>query len=218
MLTPAQLADFSMSIEANANRLIAAHQKSRPTTACLHRAKNPNERRGRPVKKIINRFAGQIGPATDYDRYPDFAMDVVQGISRLDWHNRKENSTECSKPLSVKLLMNILAFIDHVSTSSVAEYLGLGVRHAQRYVKAIELIMPHLLASRPERLIDAMDPDGSSKQCPLYLRRMHIREAYRVLAGDIPMDRAVYYSLGQHQADAQGVGDQWNAFPADQVN
>lgn len=203
MLTPTQLAALSMNFAANADRLIEAHRKKRRSPASPVRKENPDERRGRPAKKIINPFVGHIGPATDCDRYPDFAMDVVQGIARLDWHNRKENSTEASKPLSVRVLLNLLAFVDEISANSVSEYSGLGVRHAQRYVKAIDLMMPYLLASRPERLISAMDGDGDQNRCPIYLRRRHIRETYRKLAGDIPMNRSAYYSLGRHRTGDQ---------------
>ncbi len=114
--------------------------------------------------------------------------------------------------------MNLLAFVDEISANSVSEYSGLGLRHAQRYVKAIDLMMPHLLASRPERLIEAMDSDGNQNRCTIYLRRMHIRETYRKLAGGIPMNRSAYYSLGRHRTDNQKADDQWNAFSVDPVN
>lgn len=205
MFTPFQLAAISMEIAANADRLIAAHQNKRRSPARPARKENPNERRGRPTKKIINPFAGHIGPATEYERYPDFIMDVVQGIARLDWHNRKENSTDTSKPLSVRLLVDLLAFVDEISTSKVIGYSGLGLRHAQRYVKAIELMMPHLLASRPERLIEVMDSDGSQKQCPAYLRRMHIRETYWILTGGKPMNRSAHASLNRREPGGYDV-------------
>lgn len=218
MLTPTQLASLSLDIEANADRLIATHQKKRPPHANPIRKRSPTERRGRPAKKISNRFVGHVGPSTEYDRYPDFAMDVVEGVARLDWHNRKENSTDTSKPLSVRLLMNLLAFVDEISTSSVADYSGLSPRHAQRYVKAIGLMMPHLLASRPERLIEAMDSDDSQKLCPIYLRRIHIGKTYWALAGDKPMNRSAYYSLNQCGPDGHDAGHGWSHCPEEPVN
>lgn len=218
MLTATQLAAISMDIAANADRLIAAHQSNRRSPATPARKENLNERRGRPTKKIMNPFTSHIGPATKYGRYPDFAMDVVQGIARLDWHNRKENSTDTSKPLSVRLLMELLAFVDEISTNSIADYSGLGPRHAQRYVKAIGLMMPHLLASRPERLVEAMDSDDSQKLCPIYLRRIHIGKTYWALAGEKPMNRSAYYSLNQYGPDGHDADHGWSHCLEEPVN
>ncbi|MFT0180551.1 hypothetical protein ACMSIO_08855 [Pseudomonas benzopyrenica] len=116
----------------------------------------PKRGRGRPAKVITNLFQGLIGPTTDYGQYPLFAMDILEGISRLDWHDRPIGSGGSSKPLSVKRLVAILAELEVVSAATVMTQYRLGTRQAQRYVKAIELAMPYLLKSRPDELSHLM--------------------------------------------------------------
>ncbi|WP_249583641.1 hypothetical protein [Pseudomonas viridiflava] len=111
--------------------------------------------RGRPTKIITNSFQGFIGPTTDYGQYPLFAMDILEGIARLDWHDRPIGSGGSSKPLSVKRLA-ILAELEVVSAATVMTQYRMGLRQAQRYVKAIELAMPYLLKSRPDDLSHEM--------------------------------------------------------------
>ena len=123
------------------------------TTAALS---TPKRGRGRPTKIITNLFYGFIGPTTDYGQYPHFAMDILEGIARLDWHDRPIGSGGSSKPLSVKRLVAILAELEVVSAASVMAQYRLGLRQAQRYVKAIELAMPYLLKSRPDELTHEM--------------------------------------------------------------
>ncbi|MGE6793061.1 hypothetical protein ACQKFS_13690 [Pseudomonas guineae] len=116
----------------------------------------PKRGRGRPTKIITNLFNGFIGPTTDYGQYPAFAMDILEGIARLDWHDRPIGSGGSSKPLSVKRLVAILAECESVSAAIVTAKFRLGLRQAQRYVKAIELAMPYLLKSRPDDLSHEM--------------------------------------------------------------
>ena len=112
--------------------------------------------RGRPTKIINNLFHGFIGPHTYWGQYPKFAMDILAGIARLDWHDRAIGVGGSSKPLSVKRLVAILADLEVVSAATVTAQYRLGLRQAQRYVKAIELAMPYLLKSRPDDLIHEM--------------------------------------------------------------
>lgn len=112
--------------------------------------------RGRPTKIITNLFHAFIGPTTDYGQYPTFALDILEGIARLDWHDRSIGSGGSSKPLSVKRLMGILAELEVVSAATIMDQYRLGLRQAQRYVKAIELAMPYLLRNRPEDLSHEM--------------------------------------------------------------
>jgi hypothetical protein len=112
--------------------------------------------RGRPTKLINNLFHGFIGPTTDYGQYPIFALDILEGIARLDWHDRPIGSGGSSKPLSVKRLAAILAELEVVSAATVIAQYRLGLRQAQRYVKAIELAMPYLLKSRSDDLSHEM--------------------------------------------------------------
>jgi len=162
MLSPAELAALSRRIAANADRLIQAHQKD-----CQTRTVKPErqpaakgesqERRGRPPKRIVNPFAGFIGPTTAYGRYPFFAQDIIEGIARLDWHDRPIGKGGSSKPLSVRSLMVILEQLEEITTEGVQEIIGTKARQAQRYVKAVELAIPYLLQARPRRLVLEMD-------------------------------------------------------------
>ncbi|WP_019341955.1 hypothetical protein [Stutzerimonas stutzeri] len=168
--------DFLISIRANN---VAKPKAS--AAASLPPAKTSN--RGRPPRTITNLFAGLIGPTTGFGRYPFFAMDIIEGVARLDWHDH--GSTEVSKPLSVKRLMLILETIEVVTTATVSELLGIGARHAQRYVKAIQLAIPFLMKSRPKHLIDDMEgnlPIGLTTfwddtdpvpPCPVDLAKLH---------------------------------------------
>lgn len=113
--------------------------------------------RGRPTKIIANPFEGFIGPTTDYGQYPYFASDIIEGMARLDWHDRPIGKGGSSKPLSVKHLFGILAQLPEITAASVEDFLSIGVRQAQRYVKAIELAMPYLMKSRPSGLASEMD-------------------------------------------------------------
>lgn len=112
--------------------------------------------RGRPRKTIHNPFFSYLGPTTLWGRYPKFAEDVLEGIARLDWHDRPIGNGGSSKPLSVRHLADILANLHIITTATIMCALGIGTRHAQRYVKAIELAIPFLLASRPENLTQEM--------------------------------------------------------------
>lgn len=116
----------------------------------------PKRGRGRPTKVIVNLFHGFIGPHTFWGQYPTFAMDILEGIARLDWHDRGIGVGGSSKPLSVKRLVAILAELEVVSAATVTDQYRLGLRQAQRYVKAIELAMPFLLKSRPDDLSHEM--------------------------------------------------------------
>lgn len=114
-------------------------------------------RRGRPSKIVVNPFESFIGPSTEYGQYPYFASDIVEGIARLDWHDRPTSQGGSSKPLSVKRLFGILAQLPEVTAKSVGTFLRISTRHAQRYVKAVELAMPYLIQSRPRCLAAEMD-------------------------------------------------------------
>lgn len=135
--------------------------------------------RGRPAKIIDNPFYGYLDPTpdsrdagTNWDKYPRWAMDIMEGIARLDWHDRPASTGPIgpsgtidpthkepfgsSKPLSIRKLMGILSDLPTVSAASVAEYLRTGLRQTQRYVKAIELAVPRLMQSRSKELVAVM--------------------------------------------------------------
>ncbi|HAO74705.1 MAG TPA: hypothetical protein DCW62_06735 [Pseudomonas sp.] len=167
-------ADFLISIRAT-----SAPKPKAPAAPTLARA----SKRGRPARIITNPFAGLIGPATGFGRYSYFSSDIIEGIARLDWHDHGPD--DVSKPLSVRNLMLILEAVEVVTTATVGELLGIGTRHAQRYVKAIQLAIPFLMKSRPKRLINDMEgnlPIGLETiwedtdpvpPCPVDLAKLH---------------------------------------------
>ncbi|WP_247255431.1 hypothetical protein [Pseudomonas moorei] len=156
LLTPNQLGELDQRIAARADALIAAR-----TGRIQIKPKPSNEitpsNRGRPPKSIANPFYLLIGPTTNYGRYPIFAMDIIEGIARLDWHDRRTSTGGKSMPLSVRNLAAILDHLEKVTSESVCQTLRIAERHAQRYVKAIELIIPHMMKARPKSLILNME-------------------------------------------------------------
>lgn len=159
MLTPGELTKLDKLIGSQADHLIAGRaERSRtaPRKTVVKIAPNTSNR-GRPSKIIGNPFEGFIGPSTDYGQYPYFASDIIEGIARLDWHDRAIGEGGSSKPLSVKRLFGILTQLPEVTAASVGSFLSIGTRQAQRYVKAIELAMPFLMKSRPRCLASEMD-------------------------------------------------------------
>lgn len=162
MLSTAQLAALSARVGANADRIIQTIPAKTRQPASIGEQQQPTKlasatRRGRPAKRITNPFFGLIGPKTEHGRYPPFAMDIVEGIARLDWHDRPLGKGGSSKPLSVRSLMGILESVEEVTADSVAAIIRTKTRHAQRYVKAIELAMPFLMKARPKSLVFEMD-------------------------------------------------------------
>ncbi|UVJ42430.1 hypothetical protein NVV94_17555 [Pseudomonas sp. LS1212] len=156
LLTLKQLAELDQRIAARADALIAAR------TGRIQIQPKPSKEittsnRGRPPKSIANPFYLFIGATTNYGRYPLFAMDIIVGIARLDWHDRRIGTGGKSMPLSVRNLVVILEMLEKVTSESVCQTLRLAERHAQRYVKAIELIIPHMMRARPKSLILDME-------------------------------------------------------------
>lgn len=88
-------------------------------------------------------------------------------------------------PLSVRNIATILVGLERVTAGSVGETLWIAERHAQRYVKAIELIIPFMMKSRPKSLVHEMndtlevggheweDIDELTKPSPVELAKLH---------------------------------------------
>ncbi len=197
MLTASQLAELSQRIGKNADRLIQKrNQKTRNRAAPTTPERNPSERRGRPAARIANPFAFVIGPTTAWGRYPEFAMDIIEGVARLDWHDRQEGSAEASRPLSVRTLMRLIESVEEITVATVADSTGLGQRHARRYVKALQLIIPRLLAASPHHLIEELEtPEKPSDGQFIYFGRMYIESTYRRIAKGEPLERSAYLRL-----------------------
>tara|TARA_R110000868_G_scaffold411370_1_gene703359 strand:+ start:2494 stop:3042 length:549 start_codon:yes stop_codon:yes gene_type:complete len=144
--------------------------------------------RGRPAKVLVNPFVGHLGPTTCVGRYPYFAMDIIEGIARLDWHSHRPDVV--SKPLSVRRMLSILEVLEEITTAAVGELLGIADRHSRRYVKAIELAVPWMMKSRPQHLIDDMEgnlPDGQSEWEDLDLQPPSV-QALAKLQQDLGLD------------------------------
>lgn len=152
-LTQSELIELDARIAANANKWLEDN-------APLTMSKIPQRTKstcGRHAKMIQNPFFGFIGAYTYWERYPVFAQDIIEGVARLDWNDRPIGEGGKSMPLSVHNLAVILESFPIVTTEAVQELLQLRDRHARRYVKAIELIIPRMVKSRPRSLFNEME-------------------------------------------------------------
>ena len=153
LLSPAELEALSARISANADKWLI---NNAPQTKSKTERK-PKSNRGAKPKTIENPFYGFIGCTTYWGRYPVFALDIIEGVARLDWHDRAIDVGGKSMPLSVRNLVVIIESLSVVTNIAVEDLLQLGERHARRYVKAIELIVPWMMESRPQSLINEME-------------------------------------------------------------
>jgi hypothetical protein len=152
LLPQSELEEMNACFAANARKWLEDNTPT-PTTKLIRTQKRKN---GRQPKLIHNPFYGFIGSTTWWGRYPAFAMDIIEGVARLDWHDRPIGQGGKSNPLSVGKLTAILEQLPVVSNELVEDLLRLKERHARRYVKAIELIVPKMMLSRPPSLLDEM--------------------------------------------------------------
>lgn len=156
LLPAVQLDAMSARMVANANQWL--EKKLKPTKP---KKPKPDKADRRPPTVIANPFAGYLVRHSDYGRgYPEFAMDIIEGIARLDWHNRDIGQGGISKPLSVRRIITVLEWLPEITNEAVEEFLNLGERHARRYVKAAELAIPRMMKCRPDRLMYEMDDIG----------------------------------------------------------
>lgn len=153
LLTAAELHALDIRLAVNAERWL---ERNLPTFKSKNNRK-PKSNRGPKPKVLRNPFWGFIGRTTFWGRYPVFALDVMEGVIRLDWHNRPEGVGGKSMPLALSRIVLILESLPFVSNESVAELLQLEERHARRYFKAIEVIVPAMMAARPNSLVEEME-------------------------------------------------------------
>ncbi|EWC42103.1 helix-turn-helix domain-containing protein [Stutzerimonas stutzeri] len=153
LLSQAELEALDAQISANADKWLA---ENAPMTKSKIERK-PKSNRGAKPKVIENPFYGFIGCTTHWDRYPVFAESIIEGVARLDWHDRPDGKGGKSMPLSVLNLAVILESLPVISNEAVEDLLQLGERHARRYFKAIQLIIPSMMESRPQSLINEME-------------------------------------------------------------
>lgn len=153
LLTTQQLNAMSARMGANADQWLEKNLK--PTKPGKPKADKVSRR---PPKVIANPFAGYLMRLDDFGRgYPLFAMDIIEGIARLDWHDRAIGQGGVSKPLSVRRIITVLEWLPEITNVAVEDLLNLGERHARRYVKAAELAIPRMMKCRPDSLRYEMD-------------------------------------------------------------
>lgn len=153
LLTTTELHALDARIAANAHRWL---KKQIPTLEERQPNKQKSTRGPNPIV-ITNPFYGFIGWDTRWGRYPGFAMDIIEGIARLDWHDRPIGVGGKSMPLSVRSLVRVLEILPAIHNEAIEETLQLKPRHARRYFKAIKLITSRMMNSRPRSLIHEMD-------------------------------------------------------------
>ncbi|MEB0044114.1 MULTISPECIES: hypothetical protein [unclassified Pseudomonas] len=78
-----------------------------------------SNKRGRPPKSFANPLFSYVGSTTRYGRYPAFALDILEGVARLDWHDRPIGTGGKSTPLSVRNIAIILECLERVTVESV---------------------------------------------------------------------------------------------------
>ncbi|MEN5037460.1 helix-turn-helix domain-containing protein [Pseudomonas sp. TWI929] len=158
LLPPAELEALNARFSANADQWLADNAPISKIKA----ERKPKGNRGRKPKMILNPFYGFIGPQTYWAPYPEFAMDIIEGVARLDWYGEREQQL----PLSVAKINYILGALPVITNEAVEDLLQLGERQARRYVKAVELCIEWMKKSRPQFLISEMDGiDFEPKAC-----------------------------------------------------
>ena len=156
-LSQSELETLNTRIATNADKWLGKMVQQNKDSSRIKEPVQLKSTRGRKPKAAINPFYGIIGVTTYWGRYPVFALDIIEGVARLDWHDRPTEVGGKSMPLSVRDLAVILESLPIVTTEAVQELLRLGERHARRYVKAIELIIPWMIKSRPRSIINEME-------------------------------------------------------------
>lgn len=80
--------------------------------------------------------------------------DIIQGVARLD----HQQSTLRSVPLSVQRLYNILQCVELINTRELMKLLNVEKRQAQKYLKAVKLIITAI--ERHREGLEPQNPPG----------------------------------------------------------
>jgi hypothetical protein len=150
MLTKEQIQTLDRRIGHNADKII------KRVTSKLAPKPNPVGL-GRPAVSICNCIQPEMLEVLHEgdDQWPLWVDDVVQGVARLDWYSRERRDP----PLSAKNIVRCFAYLDTIDSYQISHLLGLGLRQAQVYLKACQLIH--------ERLVDGFcDPAVRSIHYP----------------------------------------------------
>ncbi|WP_052671890.1 hypothetical protein [Stutzerimonas stutzeri] len=107
--------------------------------------------RGRKPEEIHNPFTGLKALLREDQEtirtygYPGWLDDVLRGVASLDWYRPNARSI----PLSVRHMLVILDQLPVITATQVASLLLVEIRQAQRYVQALRVAMPYLIAGMP---------------------------------------------------------------------
>ncbi|MFJ4348101.1 helix-turn-helix domain-containing protein [Pseudomonas sp. NPDC089401] len=182
LLSQSELNELDARIAANADKWLKDHAPKTKSKATRKSKSN----RGRKPKVIENPFFGFIDCTSHWGRYPVFAESIIEGVARLDWHDRPIGKGGKSMPLSVRNIAVILESLPVISNEAVEDLLQLGERHARRYFKAMQLIIRAMMENRPQALINEMegiepapkaceweDSDNACTPSPEVLTKLH---------------------------------------------
>jgi len=107
--------------------------------------------RGRKPEEVHNPFTGLKALLREDQEtirtygYPAWLDDVLRGVASLDWYRPNARSI----PLSVRHMLLILEQLPVITAAEVANLLLVEIRQAQRYVQALRIAMPYLIAGMP---------------------------------------------------------------------
>lgn len=154
LLSASELSDVDVRCRDGADQWL---KENFPAPKTPREPRQLKEASGRKSEVIDNPFYGFIGFQTDRGRYPSFASDIIEGIARLDWHDREINVGGKSMPLSVRSIALMLEQLPIITNELIQDLLELQERHARRYVVAMRMIIPRMMKCRPTRLHNEMD-------------------------------------------------------------
>lgn len=153
-LSVEELSRLNKAIQSNADRLISEHYKklrSKPVIEDVYEPEKINKS-GRKPAMLTNTVIDYIGKNTIYGLYAPWALDIIEGVARLDWDSKPSDSPLKSSPLSVRKLCLILSSQEEISTKEICSSFDMKERHARRYMQACKLMMPYLEKSIPNEV------------------------------------------------------------------
>lgn len=143
---PKELLELSQRLEA---RVCELEERRQRLSGLAVSAKSGG--RGRRPEAFCNPFVGLRALLREDEEavraygYPAWLDDVLRGVANLDWYR----TTARSIPLSVRHMLSILDQLPVITAAGVAALILVELRQAQRYVQAMRMAMPHLLAGVP---------------------------------------------------------------------
>lgn len=180
LLTQDQLDEINLEMSAKADAWLTRNLKQPKSS---EQDTKPKSNRGAKPRIMLNPFYTYVGTTTGWSRYPAFAMDIIEGVARLDWYDQRHRNI----PLSVYKLCVILESLPVITKEAIQDLFHYKDKQAQRYYNAIELIVPRMMDARPTKLIELMsdievsplkesewdDIDDVCKPTPEELAKLH---------------------------------------------